>query len=215
MKKTHNFLIQNKLQWYIRRLLRGRTVSEKLSKIPLFGPSSVTASWISATSAKWSLLTSFSTWRTENSLAEINLARTVGGLKFVTFLGSKLANTCSIVGGQTIVQQEKISRAEHSWTNPLNALQEAIHYFFIKFRIYCFPVWYEFFVHYALRVEKNYQLGLDAGPLVCVSSAEEMSHQPIQNSVALLRGSRRNNRSHLHNNFVKKNLSASDFAIMS
>jgi len=52
------------------------------------------------------------------------------------------------------VQQEKISRAEHSWTNPLNALQEAIHYSFIKFCIYCFSLWYEFFVHYTLRFEK-------------------------------------------------------------
>jgi hypothetical protein len=57
----------------------------------------------------------------------------------------------------------KISRAEHSWTNPLNALQEAIHYSFIKFCIYCFSLWYEYFVHYALRVEKNYQHDLDAG----------------------------------------------------
>ena len=36
-----------------------------------------------------------------------------------------------------IVQQEKISRAERSWTNALNALQEAIHFSFIKFCIYC------------------------------------------------------------------------------
>jgi hypothetical protein len=48
----------------------------------------------------------------------------------------------------------KITRAEHSWTNPLNVLQEAIHYSFIKFCIYCFSLWYEFFVHYALRVKK-------------------------------------------------------------
>jgi len=58
-----------------------------------------------------------------------------------------------------------ISRAECSWTNPLIALQEAVHYSFITFSIYCFTLWYEFFVHYALRVEKNYQRGLDAGPL--------------------------------------------------
>jgi hypothetical protein len=38
-------------------------------------------------------------------------------------------------------------------------------YSFIKFCIYCFSLWYEFFVHYALRVETNYQHGLDAGPL--------------------------------------------------
>jgi hypothetical protein len=28
-----------------------------------------------------------------------------------------------------------------------------------------FSLWYEFFVHYALRVEKNYQHGIDAGLL--------------------------------------------------
>jgi len=70
------------------------------------------------------------------------------------FFGSKIGKR-SFVGGLIIVQQEKISRAERSWTNPLNALQEAIHYSFIKFCIYCFSLWYEFFVHYALRVEKK------------------------------------------------------------
>jgi hypothetical protein len=78
IEDTHFFLIQNKLHWHIYGLLRRRTVSEKLPKIPFFGAffnSSVTASWISATSAKWSLLISFSTWGTENSQAEINLER--------------------------------------------------------------------------------------------------------------------------------------------
>ena len=59
------------------------------------------------------------------------------------------------MGGRIIVQQKKISRAERSWTNPMNALQEAIHYSFIKFCIYRFFLWYELFVHYALRVEKK------------------------------------------------------------
>ena len=72
---------------------------------------------------------------------------------------------CSFVGGRIIVQQEKTSRAERSWTNPLNVLQEAIHYSFKRFCIYCFFLWYEFFLHYALRVEKNYQHCLDSGPL--------------------------------------------------
>jgi hypothetical protein len=48
-------------------------------------------------------------------------------------LGQKLANTCSFVGGRIIVQQKKISTAERSWTNPLNALQEAIHSAFTVF----------------------------------------------------------------------------------
>ena len=81
------------------------------------------------------------------------------------FWGRKLSNTCSFVGGRFIVQQEKFSRAERSWTNPLNALQEAIHYLFIKFCIYCFSPCYELFVHCASRFEKNYQHDLDAGPL--------------------------------------------------
>ena len=52
-RKIHTFFIQYKLQWHIyiyiyiymhththtHRLLRGRTVSEELPKIPLFGPS--------------------------------------------------------------------------------------------------------------------------------------------------------------------------------
>jgi hypothetical protein len=69
-------------------------------------------------------------------------------------LGQKLANTCSFVGWRIIMQQEKISRAEHSWMNLLNALQEVIPYSFIKFCIYSFSLWYEFFVHYALRIEE-------------------------------------------------------------
>ena len=90
----------------------------------------------------------------EQRLVEIYLEsmRDDKGLKL--FLGQKLANTCSFVGGCIIVQQEKISRAECSWMNPVNALQEAIHCCFIKFYIYCFSLWYEFFVHCTLRVEK-------------------------------------------------------------
>jgi hypothetical protein len=64
-----------------------------------------------------------------------------------------------------IAEQEKISTAERSWTDPSNALQEAIHYSFIKFCIYSFSLWYAFFVRYALRVGKNYQHDLDAEPL--------------------------------------------------
>jgi hypothetical protein len=52
------------------------------------------------------------------------------------------------------VQQEKIPTTERAWTNPLNALQEAIHYSFMQFCTYCFSLWYELFVLYALRVEK-------------------------------------------------------------
>jgi hypothetical protein len=98
-----------------------------------------------------------STWGTENNLVEINLERMEGGGEIKgcnIFLGEKLANTCSFVGGRIIMQQEKASRAERSWTNPWNVLQEAIHYSFVIFCIYCFSLWYVLFVHYALRVKK-------------------------------------------------------------
>ena len=143
MRKTHNFFIQNKLHWLIYRHLRGRTLSENLQKIPLFGPSLIHQLRLLGSQQHLQsgvLLTSFSTWGTENSLAEINLKSTGARKVCNIFLGQKLANTCSFVGKRIIVQQEKISTAEGSWTNPMNALQEAIHYSFIKICIYSSPL---------------------------------------------------------------------------
>jgi len=63
------------------RLLRGHTVFEKLPKIPLFGPSLIHQLWLLGCQQhpqSGILLTSFSTWGTENSLMEINLERTGG-----------------------------------------------------------------------------------------------------------------------------------------
>jgi hypothetical protein len=78
-------------------------------------------------------------------------------------LGKKLANTCSFVGGHIIVQQEKISSrtqldepTECTSGDPL-LLYKILHLLF-------FPL-VQILVHYALRVEKIYQHGLDAGPL--------------------------------------------------
>jgi len=59
------------LQWHNIQTLCGRTFSEKLPKIPLFGPSLIHNLRL--------LVTSFSTCGTENSLAEINLEITGGG----------------------------------------------------------------------------------------------------------------------------------------
>ena len=114
------------------------------------------------------------------------------------------------------MQQEKIWRAERSWRNPLNALQEAIHYSFIEFCIYCFSLWYEFFVHYALRVEKNYQHVPDAGPLEfqflrprgCLTNSFRILSPcfGVTGKTPCLIS---------RNNFVKKFLSASAIATMS
>jgi len=64
------------------RLLRIRTFSEKLQKIPLFGPSLIQLLRLLASQQHQEsgvLLTLFSMWGTENSLAEIeNLEITLG-----------------------------------------------------------------------------------------------------------------------------------------
>jgi len=57
-------------------LLRGRAVYEKLPKIPLFGPSLIHQLRLLGFQQRPQsgvLLTSFSTWGTDNSLAELNL----------------------------------------------------------------------------------------------------------------------------------------------
>ena len=84
MWKTHTFFfIQNKLHWHIQvyRLLCGCTVSEKLPKMPLFGPSLIHQLRLLGSQQhpqSGVLLTSFSTWGTEYSLAEISLENTGG-----------------------------------------------------------------------------------------------------------------------------------------
>ena len=78
---TYFFSIQNKLHWHTYRLLCGRTVFEKLLKIPLFGPSLIRQLWLLGSQQhpqSGVLLASFSTWGTGNSLAEVNLESTGG-----------------------------------------------------------------------------------------------------------------------------------------
>jgi hypothetical protein len=61
--------------------LRGRAFSENPPKIPLFGPSLVHQLRLLGSQQhpqSGELLTSFSTWGTENSLVEINLESTSG-----------------------------------------------------------------------------------------------------------------------------------------
>jgi hypothetical protein len=104
------FLIQNKLHWHIYRLLRGRTVSVKLPKIPLYGPSLIHQLQLLGFQEhpqSRDLLTPFSTSGTENSVSETNLESKGGDKGVYHFLGQKLANTCSFVGGRIIAQQEE------------------------------------------------------------------------------------------------------------
>jgi hypothetical protein len=91
--RTFFFLIQDKIHWHIYRLLHARTVSEKLPKIPLFGPSGIHQLRLFGSQQhpqSGVLLSSFSTWGTENSFAEINVEST-GVIKGCSiFWGSKI-----------------------------------------------------------------------------------------------------------------------------
>ena len=119
--------------------------------------------------------------------------------------------------GRIIVHIQKISTAERSWTNPLNTLQGAIRYSFIKFCIYCFPLWYEFFVHYVLRVEKKkFQHDLDAGPLEFqFLRPRGCSTNPFRILLLCLGAISKTPGLISRNNFVKKNLSSSAIAVIS
>jgi hypothetical protein len=81
MRKKHHFFIQNKINWDIYRLLRGRTVSEKLPKIHLLGRFLIHRLRLLGFQKhpqSGALLSSFSTSGTENILVEINLESTRG-----------------------------------------------------------------------------------------------------------------------------------------
>jgi hypothetical protein len=105
-------------------------VSEKLPKTPLFGPSLIHQLWLLGFQQhpqSGVLLTSFSTWGTDNSLAEIKLEST-GVIKGSNIFWVKNWQTLAALrAGTLLCNKKKISRAEHRWMNPLNVLQEAIH----------------------------------------------------------------------------------------
>jgi hypothetical protein len=81
--------------------LCGYTVSEKLPKIPLFGPFLIHKLWLLGPQQhpqSGVLLTSFSAWGTENGLAEINL-ESAGVIKGCNiFGGSKIGKHLQLCG---------------------------------------------------------------------------------------------------------------------
>jgi len=75
--------------------LCGRTVSEKLPKTPLIGPSLIYLLLLLGSQQhpqSGAFSSSFSTWGTENSLAEINL-ESIGVIKGCNVLGAKNQQT--------------------------------------------------------------------------------------------------------------------------
>jgi len=118
-------------------------------------------------------------------------------IKGVTFLGSKIGKLLQVCGRAHFRGTRKNLESRTQLDQPVECasggdpllLYKILHLpFFPLVRIVC-----------ALRLEsreKNYQHGLDAGPWEFVSSAKAISHQPVQNSVALFRGHKQNTRSH-------------------
>jgi hypothetical protein len=82
--------------------LRGRTLSEKLPKIPLFGPSLIHQLRLLGSQQhpqSGVRLTSYSTWGTENNLAEVNLGITGRGvIKGCNTFGSKIGKHLQLCG---------------------------------------------------------------------------------------------------------------------
>jgi hypothetical protein len=77
-----------------------------------------------------------------------------------------MANTGSSVGGRIIMQQQKNLKSRTQLDEPAECTSGGDPLLFYKIlHLLFFFLWYRFFVHYALRVKKNYQHGLDAGLL--------------------------------------------------
>jgi hypothetical protein len=115
------------------------------------------------------------------------------------------------VSGRINVQQEKNLEIRTQLNEPVECASGGDPLLLYKI----LPLLYEFFVHYALRVENLSTWSWCGTFEISVSSTERMSHQPIQKSVALFRGHRQTPGIISRNNSVKNFLSALAITIMS
>ena len=111
------------------------------------------------------LLTSFSTWGTENSLAEINLQSTAGDKGLQQILASKIGKNLQLFGQAHYRATRKNLERGAQLEEPVECASGGDLLLLYKILRFLFSFWYEFFVHCALRVETNYQQNLDAGLL--------------------------------------------------
>ena len=165
MRKTH--FIQNKPHWHIHRVLRGRTFSENLPKIPRCGPSLIHQLRFLGSqqhSQSGVLLTSFLTWRTENSLAMINPGITGRDRGLLQILGSKIGKHLQLcvrahyraTRKNVDITTQLDKPAECVSGGDLLLLYKILHLLFLHLvRIFCSP-------HF--ESQKNYQHDLDKGP---------------------------------------------------
>jgi hypothetical protein len=135
--------------------LRGCTVSEKLPKIPLFEPTLIHQLQLlgSQQHPQSGLpLTSFPTWGIEKKSGGDKSGKYRGDKGFQHFLDQKLANTCSFVGGRIVVQQKKNLESRTQLDEPFECASGGDPLLLHTILHLLFSLWYEFFVHYALRV---------------------------------------------------------------
>jgi len=96
--------------------LCGRTVSEKIPKTPHFGLSLIHQLWFYESQQhpqNGALLTSFSTWGTENSLVQINL-ESAGVIKVVTFFWVKNCQTLAALWAGALSCNKKKSQEQNA-----------------------------------------------------------------------------------------------------
>jgi hypothetical protein len=80
-------------------------------------------------------------------------------------LGSKIGKHLQLCGQAHYHATRKNLEGRTQLDEPVECASGGPPLLHLKFCIYCFSLYYEFFVHYALRVANNYQHGLDVGPL--------------------------------------------------
>jgi hypothetical protein len=165
---VHFFFNQDKLCWHIYKLLRSCTVSEKLSKIPLFGPSLIhQLRFLGSQRHPQSgvLLTSFPTWGRENSLAEINLEtkRVIKGCNI--FGGQKLANTLQLCWRAHYRATRKNLESRTQLDEPAECASGGDPLLLYKILYLLFFPLAGILCSLRLESRKNYQYGFDVGPL--------------------------------------------------
>ena len=131
-------------------------------KILFFGPSLIHQLWLLGSQQhpqSGVLLTSFSTWWSENSLAEINL-ESMGVLKgCIIFLGVKNLQL-QLCGRAHYHATRKSIESRTQLDEPIECASGGDPLFLYKILHLLFSLWYELLVHYALRVKKIINLVL-------------------------------------------------------
>ena len=98
-------------------------------------------------------------------MVEINLESTAVTKGCNIFLGLKIGEHLQLCGRAHYRATRNNLDSRRQLDDPVECASGVDPLLLYKICIYCFSLCYKFFAHYALRVEKYYQHGLDAKPL--------------------------------------------------